>query len=197
MKYKNSGFTIVELLIATTILSVILTGASFVVVQVGRMYHKGVIMTRTQDTARNVVEALSRPIQLDNAVPEVTVDASGEVTTVCIGNQRYSIATDKIVGTETNHALWRDERTSDCSSVNLNSPGTSGQDLLPPNMRLNKLSVEMEGTDMLWAITVDITYGERDLTETDGSCKGGVAGGQFCARAQYSTTVARRVKTSN
>lgn len=66
-KNQSGGFTIVELLIATAVFSMVLLGTATMVIQVSRMYYKGIVSTRTQNETRALLEAISRPIQLEEA----------------------------------------------------------------------------------------------------------------------------------
>lgn len=154
-RLRSSGFTIIELMIATVVFSVILLGAVTALIQVGRMYYKGIIASRTQQTARDLLDTISRPIQFNGqglamspsdpaaALPEV----SGIRTKViCIGTQRFTFGlnaqvTDKagldgqynLDGKhQARHAVWQDtiSNPSACVPVNLTmaTPQPNGSD---------------------------------------------------------------------
>jgi prepilin-type N-terminal cleavage/methylation domain-containing protein len=131
---KQYGFTIIELMFAMMIFSAILIAASAGIIQVGRMYYKGVTITRTQSAARQIVDDIARPIQFSGKAPIInTVGASfgsgaGQIQAyaLCVGSTRYSYVLDAQVdptvasgsyaggpaATTTHkirHALWRDE----------------------------------------------------------------------------------------
>lgn len=126
---KQKGFTLVELLIATTVFSIILLAASAALVQVGRLYYKGVIASRVQNTARTVMDDISRSVQFsDGSYTPVPNDPDAPSSTppiqaYCVGNVRYTY----VLGMQVNnkipsgifnsaeypnqirHALWQDE----------------------------------------------------------------------------------------
>lgn len=209
---KTDGFTIVELLIATTVLTVVLVGASFVLVQVGRLYYKGTITAKTQAAGRNIVDSISRPIQLRGS--GVRKEPVGPVNVLCVGNQRFTYQTQAQVGTGGSrrpHAVWRDtiDNLDFCDDdvpdiLNTSITLTGGESMLSDGMRLFDLDVE-EVTDAtgtgkgIYVVTVRIGYGD-DVFTTDpvsgieDGCLSQIAGGQFCAFAVYETTVNARIR---
>ncbi len=57
---KPHGFTIIELLIATTIFSVVLLLAASGLLYIGRLYYKGLTSSATQEAARNIMQELTQ-----------------------------------------------------------------------------------------------------------------------------------------
>ncbi len=155
---KQSGFTIIELLIATSIFSVILLVGSMMLLQIGKMYYRGVNSIRTQEVARNVVEDVSRKIQFSGDIVSESLPGnfSGvEVKSYCIGTVRYSVvqnmrvvssAQDLGAGT-INHALWKDANPDSanpgvCNVLNIVDPITTpGEELLSDNMRVAEMCI--------------------------------------------------------
>lgn len=219
-KTNHQGFTIVELLISTAVLSVILLAASAVVLQISRMYYKGVVLSKTQDAARNITESIARSIQFDGAAvkdntttPGVTITglndffgATAKRYAVCVGDQRYSFVKNVQVGTGVGkiaHAVWRDQVTNaDVCIPNTNSadltqstppPTATGTSLIGTNMWLKELSVTSTGNSM-WRVKVGVLYGDKDLMDpVTQKCKTGIVGGQWCASAEYETVVFKRI----
>src|SRR5687768_12937296 len=64
-KPKNSGFTIIELMIATVVFSTILLIITGGIVQIGKAYYKGVISARTQNTTRQLTDEVTRNLQFN------------------------------------------------------------------------------------------------------------------------------------
>ena len=196
MKFvKNEkGFTLLELLISTTVFSVILLLCTFGLVQVGRNYYRGNIISRTQNAARSAMNTLTQSIQYSGTDPLGTLPAAGntppESGTFCIGSLRYDYKLKTRVedNIATNYALKtsRINNAADCSSGN---PGAQTE-LLGKGMSLREFSIVNEGPD--YTITLLVAYGEEDLLNSDGLCKGG-AGSQFCATSSLKTTVHRRL----
>lgn len=128
-RHNQQGFTILELMIATVVLSVILLIATLTIFGVGKLYYKGQTTAQTQDTARNVIEQISRQLQFSGDKPNLLNTAPGNscalsmwcaswaapggsatVYAYCIGSTRYSFVlnreeiplTDSLTATATN-----------------------------------------------------------------------------------------------
>jgi len=186
----NKGFTILELLISTTVFSVILLLCTFGLVQVGRNYYRGATITRTQNVARSVMNTLTQSIQFSGSDAVGTLPSAGTPPapsgTFCIGSLGYTYKLDTKVGdTSADYAL----KTSKC--VN-GSPSTTKQtEQLGKGMSLRTFTIVKSGD--YYTITLLIANANPDLLNADGLCKGG-AGSQFCATSSLKTTVHRRLK---
>ena len=75
---NQTGFTIVELMIATVIFSMVLLVCSYAIIHAGRMYYKGMIMSKTQDTARKIIDSASDAIKYDKSLNIVKRDIGGD-----------------------------------------------------------------------------------------------------------------------
>lgn len=164
------GFTIIELMIATTVLSVLLLLASFGILRIGQIYYKGVLTTRTQDVARTAVEDISRTVQTGGNknvkhIPPATPGSGLGV--ICIGQIRYTyvlnaqLITDGMPGSDqTKNGMWVDTiRAGQCQPISalkmknddnpsLGDPNippapyvAQGRELLGANMRLVHVDV--------------------------------------------------------
>jgi prepilin-type N-terminal cleavage/methylation domain-containing protein len=190
---SQKGFTIIELLIASTILTTILVAASFILVQIGRLYYKGVITARTQDSARNIMEAISRPTQLEGAnITDVTV---GDWRVVCVGSQRFSFR-EGVKATDTQQVALKDtiNVSSDCDTAAI--PGANGvESLLANNMRISSLEIDEDVVDGTTDIAVTVAYGEDTELEAGPPlrCRQQTSSAQWCAVAAYSTRIFPRV----
>jgi len=93
----QAGFTIVELMVATVVFSVILIIITTGVIHITQTYNKGINLINTQNTARNIMDSISQSIQFSGGVvswPQPSdnpVGTSGPVTAGrgCIGSQQY------------------------------------------------------------------------------------------------------------
>ncbi len=164
---NQNGYTLVELLISTTIFSVILLGAAASLLQINKMYYKGVIASRTQETSRKTIDEISRNIQFsdqaivnptsDTGVPAYSEDRQGvKVSAFCVGNTRYTYALNAQVNDrvtagiydaskhQIKHALWRD--TVSDPSNNCIPPGQQGAPVLPD---LRQTTPSSGGTELL------------------------------------------------
>ncbi len=146
MKQQQRGFTIVELLFSTAIFSVILLLCLSALVQIGRMYVKGVTTAQTQQSAGAVLDELSQAMQFSGAKintiaiipgngggvserygPTIPISggsvAQGALGYFCIGNTRYTFAMDRMQGEANDvnrkmirHDFWVDE-PGQCAGV--------------------------------------------------------------------------------
>lgn len=189
---SEAGFTLIELMISTIVFSVILLGASTALIQIGKMYYKGVITNHTQNMTRTVIDDISRQIQFggDTVQGPFTYSYAGTpsitVSAYCVGNQRFSYilgprVSDAVANgsydpssQEIRHALWRDTLSSAaaCTPLDLRydipqepAPANTphpGSELLGQNMRLKALGVSTTDSK-LYTVQVDVIYGDPDL----------------------------------
>lgn len=194
------GFTIVELMIALSILSTLLVMSTVILVQLGRLYTKGVNQANTQNTARNILTDISSQLQLSGSTPNPTTPG-----VVCIGNQRYTYRLDhKLTEDPADHVLWRDTTAGSgaCQPLNLDTETPSdtqtqqgtGVELMPLNTRLTDFKVTANANNT-YGIKVTVAYGDDDLVQhQDGATRCvGTSGTEYCAVSSLSITVARRI----
>jgi prepilin-type N-terminal cleavage/methylation domain-containing protein len=134
---NNRGFTIVELMIALTVLSLILLLGTTILVQIGKLYTKGVNAATLQNSTRTVAGDIGSTLQFSGGAAAAcdstakkatcfakTQDPVGDphphtfngvtVYSFCIDTVRYSYVLDKELGYDSNtnqttaHVLWRD-----------------------------------------------------------------------------------------
>lgn len=189
---QQSGFTIIELMIATTIFSVVLLLCTFGLAKIGQTYYKGVISSRTQTATRNISDNLIQVIQFGGSYTSPTAD--GGTFYMCAGRGRYTFK----ISSGNDSYLTYDEPTS-CDTVsNVPIEAGKGRQLLAPGLRLSKLDVTgPNASDKTVTITVKVTAGDKDLFTDDdpinGFCKGG-SGSQFCAVSNLETIVSPRIE---
>lgn len=151
---NNAGFTILELLIATTVFGVMMLFATTGMIEIGRAYYKGITSSKTQEIARTVERDIANTVQggADNTVtpgnlptglPADTYNYG--VVSLCIGKSRYTYApgvksanvNDFSEPKTIKHALWYDVRNSSsgtCHALDLTrdnpseTPGTDTDD---------------------------------------------------------------------
>lgn len=203
---QQQGFTIVELMIATAVFSTILLLATIGVLNIGRLYYKGITTSRTQETARSVADEVARSIQLTKK--KIKTKVAGQYTAKCIGTDRYTYSVDRKVE-DGIRGLWLDEITEgDPCEV---SDFSSGRELLYSNMRLLSFDLDEEAADRTKvSVRVGVAYGDSDLlthcaiddSDNPGPCSEGDpataqcrptnTGGSFCAVSTLETFVKRR-----
>lgn len=210
MKTGQKGFTVIELMISTAVFAVVLVVVTSGILQVSRLYYKGVNQAHTQSVVRTITDIIAQTIQFGGG--PVIPTSSGAATpsapkVLCVGNQRFTYDLGwQVVDSSPNssehqtfHGLVQDN-FSGCSATTtqpLNSQTVLGRELLSPNMRLSKLNVEEVG-DNLYKIEVRVIYGDDDLLKTPNdplsSCINETAGTQFCTISELSTVVTKRVQ---
>lgn len=208
---QQQGFTIVELLIATVVFSVVLLVITAGILQFTNSYYRGVNTASVQATARGAMDTLAQAVQFTGQQVQTGTGA------VCIGNQRYSYR----LGYQLEPTVSRPDQATTALYRTTYSGGactasfTGGQEMLNKNMRLAKFQVTSPDTKV-WTITIKVAYGDIDLlcapVSTAGSCNpgGGItsavqagvgdltckstSGSQFCSTSALSTTVVRRIQ---
>ncbi|HMT19268.1 MAG TPA: type II secretion system protein, partial [Candidatus Saccharibacteria bacterium] len=121
--HRQQGFTIIELMISTTIFSLVLMICLSGIMQITKMYYRGVTQARTRDVARNLIDEIAETVRFTNQDiligpivqgPQVNINDSS-TGYFCIGPKRYTYAIDRIVKKvpasntkEIKHALWVD-----------------------------------------------------------------------------------------
>jgi prepilin-type N-terminal cleavage/methylation domain-containing protein len=146
---SSAGFTIIELLISLTVLSLILVMATVIIIQIGNFYFKGVNTANLQNSSRNISADLTSALQFGGqqpwpcdsatdqltcfAIPDTGPIGGMQVYAFCIGTTRYSYVLNRELGTDsstnvtTNHVLWRDimNNNSACPKLDLTAPKPS------------------------------------------------------------------------
>lgn len=209
---QEAGFTIIELLIATTVLTLILLLSTVMITSIGTLYYKGVTLSQTQDSTRSIADQVVQDIQLTSGVVSngTTTFGSTVVSAMCIGTVRYSYILDRQIGTDSTapanqikHVLWRDTVSSGAAclpaDITLDPVGSTpatvnGMELVGNKSRLTAFSAVSPLSSSLYAIDVGVAFGDNDLLSGSGAttrCNGGVAD-HFCAVSTLSTAAIRR-----
>lgn len=194
---KQSGFTIVELMIATTVFSMVMLVCAAAIIYIGKMYYKGSLISRTQETSRDIIEDVAQTVQFGPRgaeQPQQAPEHNG-YRAYCIGNVRYTYSTGVSQSSAT-PVLWRDRVAGSggaCEVAEFNEP--SGVEMLGENMRLPVFTVTV--LNGAWNIDLLVAYGQ-DLTLFNGNdpangCVSVELGGQFCAVSRNNTTVVKRL----
>lgn len=179
----QKGFTIVELLAATSIFALVLLVVSYTVIQIARTYNKGITETRTQDVARKVLDRVVEDIQFGGK-PINVPDYSHNQYSICIGNNRYSVNRTvelKDGATFPPHALvldapselipqdscdpntWIDHLDGTVALPKASPNATTPpQELLSPQTRILELKVTTTTAD-IYQVHLKIAAGDDDL----------------------------------
>ncbi len=221
---QSTGFTIVELLIATTIFSVILILCTTALLQVSRMYYKGVTISQTQEVTRAIINSVSNQAQYSSGravrtiAPLLNKAPDGVTRGICIDHYRYSyIPYHTLSDNPNDHGLVMDDLNDlhiTCSPTVLPqslasfAPVTpSSREFLKPNMQVSApiFVGYASRTDFVYIFVVSVAYGDNDLfidKTPDGVIDDGdtplqcktEAGTQFCTTTSMSVFVQKRLQ---
>lgn len=219
-KVKSTGFTIVELMIATVVFSVVLLGALAGFIGIGHLFYKGVSTTNTQGLVNQMMQDVSGEFQAATSFTPVKAAGAQKYDYYCIGHTRYTYNIGHEVNTSDtpdhsspptgNYGLLKDtlpgsgcatpcaETAPTCpaGAVRFNDP----TELLGDKMRLVQFSIGKDQptnpASKLYSISIVVAYGEDDafdnLTSPDTiACKGDSGIDQFCAVGRLTSSVYR------
>jgi prepilin-type N-terminal cleavage/methylation domain-containing protein len=199
-QYKEQkGFTVIELLIATAVFSLVLVVFLAAFLRISQIFYKGVNMSRTQETARNIVQNISDDIQFSQQTPIIGSDP-GNIGHFCIGEHRYTYFLYSQV-TNGTHGVVRDNVGTDCpppvggSSQPVNF--TTATELLDPGMQMNKLGVNC-ANDLCTINMHVVFYGDNpdvltpNAQDPNAQCTGAAISSQYCATADYNSTILQK-----
>lgn len=199
LHHNKKGFTLVELMIATLVFSVVLLMITIGIIQISRVYYKGINEADVQNTARTVMDTVTQGIQFSGGVvTDTPTPTVGALQAFCIGNQQFSyrLGYQLVDGTagaqQTTSSLRMNTVSGSCPTA---AAQATGQEFLSPRMRLAKLSVKQVAPGT-YTVSVKIAFGDNDLftnpTGSDPVCKS-TAGSQFCSVSELTSTVYKRV----
>jgi prepilin-type N-terminal cleavage/methylation domain-containing protein len=212
---QQKGFTIIELMISMTIFAVIMLICVSVFIQISRLYTKGVTVSRTQESARAILDELTREIQFSSspvvATPAVQATDS-QLQHYCIGGNRYSyklntMKTDIPSGaTEALHVLQKDSVATigGCPVPLVDGQGKiqDAVELMTDHTALRDFEIVCGADQVSCRIKIVVTYGdpndnsifEDEGTPTKRVCRGGIIGSEFCTVVELNATVTRRLR---
>lgn len=205
-KLNKKGFTIIELMIATSVFAVVLVIAASGILTIGRTYYKSITSSRTQEATRSVINTISSTIQFtaQSRGDDGLTDVPGVPQATCFGFDRYTYVINSQVDDDT-IGIMHDRRTdlADCTPIDVDDGGT---ELLPENTRLLRFDISSINSST-FRVNVKIAYGEGDLFDPDlntaglnltqvgdASCRPGIAGSSFCSVSELETTINKRVE---
>lgn len=196
-------------MVATTAFSVVLLIAATTTIQIGKLYYKGLIQSKTQDTARAVSDDISRSIEFARGD---RIDGINNATQsqLCVGDTRYTWRINEQVqpgGTTIGLKQKRIDTSDPCGETVAANLGT---ELLGTNMRLLYFNVvHLDPAKKTYQINIRIAYGANDLlTHYDNNgviltgpagnpdnalCKTGISGSSFCAVSRLDNVVRKRL----
>ncbi|HEU5187667.1 MAG TPA: prepilin-type N-terminal cleavage/methylation domain-containing protein [Candidatus Saccharimonadales bacterium] len=212
---NHQGFTLVELMLALAFVGFIILFIVFAVMQVMRTYNKGVTIKEINQTARATVEDMARTTRTSSTI----VTSALADSRVCFGSISYvwnpqggsANKYDSTGNPPVTFVRVEDPGGAMCVKVGAsypNVPSAKAASLLTDRVWVQMMDLSVNTPNKLTTITIQLSTPE-DITNptledpfpatppnpTDSTtwvrCKGGT-GGEFCAVATFSTTVALR-----
>jgi len=182
MKNNRAGFTIVELMIATAIFTIILIITTTTIIGITQTYIKGSVENQTEDTATSILNEISQDIEFNNGSTINTsylyTDSNGVITPIqnsvneyyfCIGNDVYVYSFDFPLNTSDpteayNIGLVRYSATSCPTSLTglpntLSNMPTGYEELLVQNERIGALYIQGQTINSTATYTVKVEVG--------------------------------------
>ncbi len=186
---NTKGFTIIELMIATVVMSLILLLLTTGVLQITNGYYEGITATNTQNAARNIINTISQSLQFQGVpfnpgtmISPTQYPVAGKMYYFCIGNQEYiyqiGYETVKPSQTPTSVQAYHGfvlQTEPHCivppsNYLQQQTLPSGATDFLSPSMRLSTLEVtaltNLPNTDndqQLYEIDVQVTYGDDSV----------------------------------
>lgn len=206
MTKRQAGFTIIEVLIATLVFTVVLLICLQGITQIGKVYYKGVSQSQAQEVVRSLADEISEQIQFGSTVPSannIPMNANGGATNVfCIGDNIYQLTLNRQVASGVSALLRMPKATANCDT---SASFATAQEVIPRGMRLSAFTISQDATNpALWLVRVKVVSGDNELlintTDSDpnsynnATCKTGISGSQYCASAEIQTSVLRRIR---
>lgn len=207
LRTVQSGFTIIELMLAMVVFSIMLIMVTVSITGIGRLYYKGINQAKVQNNVRTISDEISDNLKFGASFNEVTgTTATGGAyqTVYCTGLDRYTFVLNQRVADEIPHVLWRDTIQPGSCDVGVPDLGTAtpggenGTELIASGASLSQLEIVPTPGDgsTLHQIRLIVAYGESDLFVDPNNrvqCRGTESGGdQFCAIARLTTKVVER-----
>lgn len=202
---SSPGFTIMEIMVATAVFSIVLIAAQSSYIEIGKLFYKGVSVTQTQNTATQILAELKTSIQTAPPGSVSTLASSSGYSYYCISGNRYTFNLGHKVDTSAsqtlsaggNYGILEDslpgaaacappcDPSGNCpnGAVAFNNP----KELLGNKMRVDGLSINQSSAanPNLYQISLVVVYGDDSVLSnpTDPStakCSGGLNTQSFC-----------------
>lgn len=195
---KDSGFTLVELLLAMAFLGFLLLFMVTATIQIMRSYNKGIVMKQINQTARTTLEDMTRQIRTIDGTQLNTSFTTTE--RLCLGgisyvwNRQGSVANKKDDVAQTPVGLVRvqDPSGSMCAGGRPLVPANQSTDLLTGRVWVQDIVAQQNTDRQLVQLTLGLSTTQADAPSgTPLACPTGAAG-QFCAFVSFTTTVNTR-----
>lgn len=188
----KKGFTIIELMLAMTFISLLLLAIALTILQIGRIYNKGITVNQVNSAAQSIAVELQRSIETGG---EVETNILGNNGRLCLGQYSYVWNYGKVLDEDSDKTPIKyqnpnggiplsfvkvaDSGGSYCHGVN-KIDMSKAVELLPPgdhNLAIHQFSITESSRDevtgqVLYMISFTIGTNDQHALNTDQSgCK--------------------------
>jgi prepilin-type N-terminal cleavage/methylation domain-containing protein len=201
-KRPQSGFTLVELLLALALFSFVLIISTASFIQINRLYHRTNTTAQTQTLSRRLINEISRSVRLapKNAAIETAIDGTG-ADFICIGDTVYEFRLNTETTGTTNAIARYEHLQPTCSNYPVSPPPPDSVSLLDNGFYLRDILLQpVDNNGEAFRISITVSHGDDSTLEGGAGagaatrCAAGSApGSQFCAVSTLQTTVYRRL----
>jgi prepilin-type N-terminal cleavage/methylation domain-containing protein len=199
---KQSGFTIIELMIASLVFATLLLIITTATIQLSKSYFKGVSQANTQNVARNINTTVSKAIQFSSSVvgpiTSTTLDSPNTTVWYCIDNQVFIFSEGVIYSNTSSPSI------SNVGLISVISPScpaaatvasliSGGIELLNPNMSVSQLDIVTANapTNSLYSIDLIVSNAPSSSLLCNNAI-GGLAAGS-CQPGALDSTLATQL----
>lgn len=200
-KLESGGFTIIELMIAISVLSVIMLVSSSAIIFIARQYQNGVTRTTLQSASRQLHQKITDSIKFSDS--EIISTSNSGYSAICIGSSRYFFKTpdstlDSPLKIDNMSNLFYNTRNTEYNNIECGNDliESSSTRLLPNNSRVAQAKINCsDESPKSCSIKTSFISGDGDLfivnpaVTADGlRCKSGI-GNQWCSIVNLSSIV--------
>jgi prepilin-type N-terminal cleavage/methylation domain-containing protein len=192
---SQKGFTIIELMIASMVFSVLIIMVSAVTLGVAKQYQKATYTAQLNDSSRNVHQTLSQTIGYGGEYDKLE-NLNGYYG-FCSGKTRifYKPSTSSSI----NSGLYKDilDDTEDCSTSIPNAVDFGVENLLPKNGFVTNLSIDSIGSGNTYNVSTTFKVGTADMfvdSDIAKNCLPTLKGGDFCTEVTYTNVVTAKIR---
>ena len=192
MQCNKKGFTIVELMIATSIFATISMLTVTIVIGLSKQYQKGTYTVQLNDASRTVHQEIRDGIAYGGAIqldPSMNTPTVGDIDYFCTGKDMYYWKISRS-GSIFNGLYKKQLATTDACDLTKTSGGTN---ILPPQGIVTAFNIVPQND--IYYISTNFATGTADMftDNTFTMCLDTLRGGDFCAIVNYNSTVKSRL----
>lgn len=190
---RQGGFTIIELMIAITIMGVTMLLVTMGVMQVSRYYKQAQTKTALLNANRELHSKFTQDLQYSGYEPAQDTNILGGYDVICLGTTRYIVRnasfSDNFFGIDTLSGEG-ECKTKPIVLANTDSPMPSGTRVTVFTLTGSGVGPYTLTTRFVAAPADDLFVGNNYQT---GDCVAASVGGQYCAVGALSSTLVRKV----